>query len=293
VACTKLELLRMAANQMTELPAWLLTLPKLAWLAYAANPFCQHRERAALTDTLMAPIPWDHLQLQQPLGEGASGVIHQAQWQSSAGLQAVAVKLFKSAVTSDGLPHCEMAACFSAGAHAHLIPVRGPVLDHPAGVAGMVMSLIDPGFCNLAGPPSLDSCTRDIYAEGTAFDLKTVIAIALGMASAVRHLHAQGLMHGDLYAHNILHNGNGTALLGDFGAASFLAPEERAQAHALQRLEVRAFACLLEELLARCTTRPDTAAWTTLVDLQAACLHETTSARPLFSEIEQTLLKLA
>jgi serine/threonine protein kinase len=145
----------------------------------------------------------------------------------------------------------------------------------------------------LAGPPSLDSCTRDIYAADSRFELTTVVRMAHGIASAARHLHAQGLMHGDLYAHNILHAGHGRALLGDFGAASFLAPQDRQQALALQRLEVRAFACLLEELLARCCAAADARLTrAALVKLKTACLQELTSERPLFDEVEQVLMAL-
>ncbi len=293
-ACTRLELLRISANRLAELPEFLLSLPRLSWLAYADNPFCENRERAALSETPIAPIHWDNLQLQHQLGEGASGVIHQAQWRRSEDVQPVAVKLFKGDVTSDGLPRSEMAACISAGGHAHLIPVLGQVAGHPASAHGMVMALIDPCFRNLAHPPSLDSCTRDHYALDAIFDLRTAIRLALGIASAARHLHAQGLMHGDLYAHNILHDGQATALLGDFGAASFLAPEDQRQAHALQRLEIRAFACLLEELLERCnapTDAPQTLA--ALTHLKTACFQETTNTRPLFGEVEQVLMTLA
>ncbi|MBX9713975.1 MAG: leucine-rich repeat domain-containing protein, partial [Pseudomonadaceae bacterium] len=38
--CHNLELLRIAANQLDALPQWLLQLPRLSWLAYAGNPFC-------------------------------------------------------------------------------------------------------------------------------------------------------------------------------------------------------------------------------------------------------------
>ena len=292
-ACRQLELLRISANRLTELPSWLLALPRLAWLAYAGNPFCAPREAAAVTATPLASIAWDKLQLQQSLGEGASGVIYRAQWRQESGTQAVALKLFKGTVTSDGLPQSEISACLSAGVHAQLIPVLGQVLDHPSGARAMVMTLIDPVFRNLAGPPSLASCTRDLYADDACFDLTTVINLALGIASAARHLHAQGLMHGDLYGHNILHNGQGAALLGDFGAASFLPPKDQIKATALQRLEVRAFACLLEELLARCDD-PDQAPsiFASINHLKNACFQVETGARPLFSDVEQRLTNL-
>ncbi|WP_420130773.1 leucine-rich repeat-containing protein kinase family protein [Rhodoferax ferrireducens] len=292
-ACSRLELLRVAANRLSEFPSFLLTLPRLAWLAYAGNPFCEDRETVALAQAPIASIPWDRLQLQQQLGAGASGVIHQAQWINGEDIQPVAVKLFKGTVTSDGLPQCEMTATMSAGGHAHLIPVLGQVLDHPQGVHAMVLSLIDPAWRILAGPPSLDSCTRDIYGDDTSFDMTAALGIALAVASAACHLHAQGLMHGDLYAHNILHSEQGAALLTDFGAASFIAPDDPQQAHALQRLEVRAFACLLEELLARCTPQTDSAdAANALAELKTNCMQKDPGARPLFAEIEQVLRTL-
>ena len=293
-ACSRLELLRLAANQLSGLPNWLLRLPRLSWLAYAGNPFSEALETAALSDTPIADIRWDALKLEEPLGEGASGVIYRAELVGDRGAsRPVAVKLFKGAVTSDGLPDCEMAACIRAGDHANLIPVAGKVKDHPAGTHGLVMELIDPQFRNLAGPPSLDSCTRDIYEAGTRFDLDSALGIAYGIASAACHLHQLGVMHGDLYAHNILHGGQGRALLGDFGAASFYAANDRNIGVALQRLEVRAYGCLLEELIDRCDwldAHANVAA--KLVELRDNCLSEDIGSRPLFDEIAARLLAL-
>ena len=292
--CTNLELLRIAANQLTELPAWLLALPRLSWLAYAGNPFAARAEARAVASHPINQIDWAELAVEQQLGEGASGVIYRARWTHPGAAPAeVAVKLFKGAVTSDGLPHSEMAACISAGPHPNLIAVRGKISRHPAGAEGLVLELIDPSFGNLAGPPSLASCTRDVYATGTEFRLETALRIASGIASAAAHLHAQGIMHGDLYAHNILNTPAGDALLGDFGAACFFASEDTAVATALQQLEVRAFGCLLEELLTHCAEAdeaPEAAA--AIWNLQQRCVQPKVSARPLFREIVQTLAGL-
>jgi hypothetical protein len=287
-ACSRLELLRLAANRLGELPRWLLRLPRLSWLAYAGNPFSEAREAAALIDTPIAGILWEQLTLEQPLGEGASGVIYRAALRQDRSDEArpVAVKLFKGAVTSDGLPDCEMAACIQGGDHANLIPVTGKVEDHPAGTHGLVMELIDPQFGNLAGPPSLASCTRDIYADGTRFDPASALNIAHGIAAAADHLHRRGVMHGDLYAHNILYDGHGHALLGDFGAASFYSPDDRDIGGALQRVEVRAFGCLLEELIERCDgLHSQTDIATKLLALKENCLSDAVDSRPLFGEI--------
>jgi len=292
-ACSRLELVRLAANRLTELPAWLLALPRLSWLAYAGNPFTAALEAAALNETPIADMHWEALELHHQLGEGASGVIHRAVHRSPNEAGHVAVKLFKGDVTSDGLPHCEMAACINAGSHPNLIPVLGKLKGHPEDSHGLVMELIDPQFRNLAGPPSLDSCTRDIYSEDTRFALASALRVAHGIASAAGHLHKQGIMHGDLYAHNILHCGEGRALLGDFGAASFYAPDDQTHAPSLQCIEVRAFGCLLEELIARCA-EPESASATlaALVRLKDACMSEAVTKRPSFAEIAHTLSTL-
>lgn len=286
-ACSKLELLRIAANRFTALPEWLFKLPRLSWLAYAGNPYSEMSESNALQQNPIHNIPWQRLHLQQQLGQGASGVIHQATWQiDTEKTTDVAVKLFKGALTSDGLPYSEKAACISAGAHPNLIAVHGKIINHPSDTKGLVMALIDPSFHNLAAPPSLDSCTRDIYADDTKFTLQAALHMARGIASAAKQLHSLGILHGDLYAHNILHNGQGDCLLGDFGAATFLPLADQTHALALQRIEVRAFGCLLEELIERCVTPTvDQEAIEELKLLQMKCIQENITARPLFSEI--------
>lgn len=290
-SCTNLELLRIAANQLSELPAWLLNLPRLSWLAYAGNPFCEENERQALAQHPITEIDWKTVEIQQKLGEGASGFIHQARWRETSETTInVALKLFRGNMTSDGLPHSEKTACISAGNHPNLIDVYGKIKCHPAGIKGLVMSLINRDFNNLANPPSLDSCTRDIYASDTRFTPASALRIAYGIASAAQQLHANGIMHGDLYAHNILHNGKGDCLLGDFGAASFYAIHNKAHANALQRIEVRAYGCLLQELIGRCEEfSQNSGIFQPIVKLKADCLQENPSKRPLFKEILEIL----
>ncbi|MEB3362141.1 MAG: leucine-rich repeat-containing protein kinase family protein, partial [Synechococcaceae cyanobacterium] len=136
--CVGLELLRIAANRFEALPEWLLQLPRLTWLAFGGNPL------SAVPPDPGPAVPclqWSDLVLAEQLGEGASGVIHKAHWQPSpqAPGQPVAVKLFKGAVTSDGFPATELAACLAAGNHAHLIGVIGVLSGHPEGTSGLVM----------------------------------------------------------------------------------------------------------------------------------------------------------
>ena len=311
--CRNLELLRIAANRIERFPEWLLSLPRLAWLAYSGNPFSEGEEARVIDDAHVATLAWDTLALGELLGQGASGVIHRAtivgdvmgdmanantvnQGGDSAEPSQVAVKLFKGAVTSDGLPRCEMAASLAAGTHPNLIKVMGKVADHPSGIAALVMELIDPAFANLAGPPSLDSCTRDVYPDGLRLCVPDALAMAHGIASVAGHLHRAGIMHGDLYGHNILFargpDAPARALLGDFGAASLYERNSydrsnRERAQGLERLEVRAFGCLLEELLAHCDTQDSPLDG--LHQLKAACLSDIPAERPDFAYIDRQL----
>ncbi|WP_421299866.1 leucine-rich repeat-containing protein kinase family protein [Aeromonas veronii] len=300
--CRNLELLRIAANRIERFPEWLLSLPRLSWLACSGNPFSEGEETRAIDDAHVAPLAWETLALGELLGQGASGVIHRAtlvanpadevtQASDRGDGNQVAVKLFKGAVTSDGLPRCEMAASLAAGTHPNLIKVIGKVADHPSGIPALVMELIDPAFANLAGPPSLDSCTRDVYPEGLHLSVPDALAMAHGIASVAGHLHRAGIMHGDLYGHNILFargsDAPARALLGDFGAASLYERSNRERAVGLERLEVRAFGCLLEELLAHCDTQDSPLDG--VHQLKAACLSELPADRPDFAYIERQL----
>lgn len=289
--CHRLELLRIAANQLTELPHWLLTLPSLTWLAYAGNPLETEADAAALEAT--PQIDWSALRLEQQLGEGASGVISRATWQRADGaVTPVAVKLYKGEMTSDGSPLHEMNACITAGLHPNLIRIEGRIHGHPDGQQGLVMQLIDPSFANLAGLPSLASCSRDVYAEDRSFSAQVALRIAMGIASAAEHLHQQGITHGDLYGHNILLNDQGDCLLGDFGAASFHSTTDSMGTRALQRIEVRAFGVLLEELLARIDSGLSNERREGLEELARRCSQADVLGRPGFSEVIEVLQQL-
>jgi serine/threonine protein kinase len=288
--CVGLELLRIAANRFKILPEWLLQLPRLTWFAFGGNPVST---APPTPRPAVARLQWTDLELGEKLGEGASGVIHNAHWQPSPleAWQTVAVKLFKGAVTSDGFPAEEMAACLAAGHHPHLIGVIGVLSGHPEGTTGLVMPRVDPGFRNLAGPPTLASCTRDIYGDGQRFSLPLVLDLAKGLAAVGEHLHARGISHGDFYAHNVLYRPEGGCFLGDFGAASFYPPQARGGANPFEALEVRAFGCLLGELLERSEPELDVLL-PALKALQLRCVAPVAASRPRFAELVATLESL-
>jgi hypothetical protein len=59
-------------------------------------------------------------------------------------------------------------------------------------------------WASLGGPPSFDTVTRDTYPPGTVRTAAEIVAVARGLASAGAALHAAGVTHGDMYAHNTL-----------------------------------------------------------------------------------------
>ena len=272
---SNLELLRLSANGFETLPAWLTTLPRLAWLAWAGNPFDRH-DHAPSSPT----VHWSELHLGSLLGDGASGWVYQAQWRSAAGQdpRSIALKLFKGAMTSDGLPEREMAACLAADAHPNLMSAIGRLTGHPDGLSGLLMPLLPDHWRVLAGPPSRESCSRDVYEPTLRLDLTVALSIAGSIGKAAAHLHKSGLSHGDLYAHNTLWDGtDGAAVLSDFGAAAFL--PDTASSVALQKIEVRAWGLLLGELLDRCVE--PLAENSDLRALQRHCTQPEPSLRPL------------
>ena len=269
---SNLELLRLSANVFTALPPWLTDLPRLAWLAWAGNPF----EPRSLTRE-PPRVHWSDLRTEALLGEGASGRIYRALWRTGeAEPRPTALKLYKGAMTSDGLPTSEMAACLAAGDHPNLVGGLGRLIGHPDGLEGLLMPLLPSEALVLAGPPSLESCSRDVYPPDVRFEPGIALTIARGIAAAMAHLHARGLSHGDLYAHNILWDPTrSAAMLSDFGAASVM---PRDQAPALQRLDVLAFGLLLGELLDR------TAASDVARELQRDCMRSDPASRPSMAE---------
>jgi len=290
--CKRLELIRLSANQLQVLPPWLFTLPRLSWLAYAGNPLCN---RDATTKPVLRDIDWSELTLGEILGQGASGVIYQGLWTTQLAQQEVAIKIFKGEITSDGLPTDEMAASLAAGCHDNLVNVLGKLRNVPQEKLGLVFSFIPPHYKNLGQPPDFDTCTRDTYSASASFSLPVILRITKGIASAATHLHAKGIMHGDLYAHNILVDETGHSLLGDFGAASFYDKNDVVIGQSLERLEVMAFGCLLEDMLDRCTLQESYEYYKAveiLRCLQQECLKPVLSQRPGFTEIGERLTSI-
>ncbi len=275
--CKNLELIRLSANKIEEMPPALLELPKLSWLAFSGNP-C-----SPSMDLSLREVSYSDLEVEELLGEGASGEIYRAYSKSLD--QEVAFKLFKGSITSDGYAKDEMNAYMSTGEHRHLIKVLARLEGEER--LGLILELISKEYTSLGLPPSLDTCTRDTFEAGRMFTAEMIMDIAKAMSSVCKHLHAKGLMHGDLYTHNILINTEGMSYLGDFGAASFYNTKD----DIYEKIEVRAFGCLLEDLLNLCADQ-DTRLYESLKEVSLKCMDMQPHRRPLFTEVYAELLSL-
>lgn len=243
-----LELVRISANQLTECPDPLLGLPKLAWLAFSGNPFCR-------TNTNIENVPEvrsDSFELQQVLGQGASGVISKGQWREpqSQFPAMVAVKVFKGEVTSDGYPEDELQACLKVGNHPNLIQSLAQVKE--ASYLALIMELIPERFCNLGLPPCFDSCTRDNFAPGLRLSIDKIVKMVEQMTDVFDHMHNNQVCHGDLYAHNTLFDEDANIIVGDFGAASMYHMLTESQQAQVKHIERRALMHFIDDLLNIC-----------------------------------------
>ena len=248
--CHQLELIRISANNLTQFPKQLLALPKLAWFAFAGNPFCQGSSDTA---TDIPQVSKSDLILHQVLGQGASGLISEASWveKQSDFPERVAVKVFKGEITSDGYPQDELDACLSAGQHPNLVTALAQV-NEPDFLA-VVMPLIPASYANLGLPPNFDTCTRDTFPAGFELSIETITYIVEQMTNVFEHLHNRAICHGDLYAHNTLFNEEGNIIFGDFGAASVYSMLDKEDQAQIKKIEQRALGYFIEDLLSVCT----------------------------------------
>ena len=266
--CRNLELLRLSANNLKSIPNWLLELPKLSWLAFSGND-CSIKPHVDLEKASL-----DKLHIQEQLGEGASGMIYKAFCPIRD--KKVALKLFKGAITSDGYAKDEMDTYMSIGKHDNLINVIAKIDEDEK--LGLLLDLIPNSYQNLGYPPNFDTCTRDTFEQEYTISCETIYKIAKHILSAAIHLHDRNLMHGDLYAHNILINEKNHCYLGDFGASSFYDNKN------CEKIEVRAFGCLIEDLLNICSDK-ESSYFHMLNKIVETCMQEDVKERPLFCQI--------
>lgn len=265
--CKNLELLRLSANKLEKVPTWLLELPKLAWLALSGNR-CSPKVKSYKNS-----YDFDDVELFELLGQGASGEIYRAKMKN----KEIALKLYKGDVTSDGYASDEIAAYLELEKHPHLIDVLGSF----NGKLALALELIPKNYTNLGFPPDFTTCTRDTFED--TFSIETIYKVAKAISSVGEHFHKHNLMHGDLYAHNILINEDSHCYLGDFGAASFYEDNEL-----YEKIELRAYGCLLDDLLSRCED-VEHKIYKQLSSIRDNCMSEDFNKRASFKAISEEL----
>lgn len=281
--CSNLELIRIAANAFTSLPDWVFELPNLAWYADAGNPGSPAHHSTGQT------IDWADFIIGKKLGESSKNTVYEATIRSSD--QEVAIKVFGGQLSADGYSDDEISACLAMPSHPALIQTLAQVSGAPDDKKRLVMDRIPSSYVSLGKPPSLQTVTRDTYDPNSTFTLSFILSVLHDIASALEHIHQKNIMHGDMYAHNILVNEQGKAFLADLGAASFY---ERTANNRHELIEVKAFGHLMNELLARRQPNTDdkVSVWTLLETLTAKCLSESPDDRPIFTEIFNVIASL-
>lgn len=285
-ACQNLELLRVAANGLTASPDRLSGLPKLAWYTDSGNEY----NRVSLDGAQAYRQFSEHdITLGAEIGASAKNIVYAG---TTIQGSSVAVKIFGQGITTDGLPEDDIQASLIAGEHPNLIGGLGTYAEASSGRSGLVMPLVPDTFQALGLPPDLKTLTRDVYPQNRHFSAAMVVTIVQNIASALQHLHANGIMHGDIYAHNILTDAEGHSVLGDFGASSLYYPSNKHEAWR-ERVDVAGFGHLVAELVERCSAQSNDDAKTLqqLQEMSEACLASVTSTRPSFLEICKLLMR--
>ena len=267
VQCRKLELIRLASNQLTHAPVDLLEqLPNLRWIGLSDNPFLESTAILSPSPTLpvLHDIDDDHVEATgEILGKGAGGITRKYWWNKQ-NLH-VAVKTFphtdptQRTMTSDGLPSEERRISSLTSQLSQTCSALVQVYGQTTKYQSLVLEYLQ-DYVPLAAPPSMKSCSRDIYdhyfrdgRQRPPFSSGQSVTIVSTILEGIRALHSVSICHGDLYAHNILLSDPETSddldvRLTDFGAA-FVYDKTSAYGKLLPKVELRAFAVLVQEVI--------------------------------------------
>lgn len=154
-----LELLRVAVNDLPELPLPVFRAPKLAWVSLSGNPLCPAAPAPAHE---IAGITLQDLEIGAKLGDGASGDVFQVTWQGAP----YALKQFKADDASpDGQASDEIAVQLYVD-HVALTRVVARVRSPEA----LVMQLVS--GVPMAEKPNLQSLLRCRWPAGASYKLR-------------------------------------------------------------------------------------------------------------------------
>lgn len=279
----RLELLRVACCEITQVPADLDAARCLAWMSLAANPMCHMQSPRKPSVPI---VPMKDVEIGRKLGDGASGEVFESTWKNS---RRVALKVFREERSPDGHTKDEIAIACALN-DKNLIRVLGR-MEVPL---GLVMEFVEGS--PLADKPNHESLLRCRWPVGAAYDLSFVLRVVVAVASALEHMHSRGIAHGDVYAHNVIADDKGNAVLCDYGAA-FAYSKNGAMAGVYEGHDVRAFGLLLRDMIERLDV--DFAGMETTLDAQKQllllvqqCTTGLPAGRPRFNAITRKLRSL-
>jgi serine/threonine protein kinase len=135
----------------------------------------------------------------QQLAEGAEASVHFGQWQGTD----VAVKRFKIAQSDDLIRFRSELTTLAGLQHPNIIPLLGA-------------RALPPNYF-LVMPLALGSLHDRLYKDGWKPSQHQLLKVSYDLASALAHLHAQGLVHRDIKPSNVLEAPSGEVWLSDFG----------------------------------------------------------------------------
>ena len=235
VKCQKIELIRLSNNLFNSVPLCIFELNNLAWISMANNP-CFPLPK--LNNNKLY-IESQNVKYIEQIGEGTSGVVYKSIIKN----KDVAVKKYKGKMTSDGLSTNEMFILSSIKPHYNLINVIGYLYEEKIeNINGIIMPLFKE-YNPIGLPPTFDTVTRDFYEK----KIKNPRYIIEQIESVTNHLHTNNIIHGDLYAHNIIYNINKNhSVLTDFGASFFI--DDKYLLNKFIIIEKRALNILKQEL---------------------------------------------
>jgi hypothetical protein len=238
----RLEILRLSNNNFATFPEQLRALSELRWYVDSGNPY----NNSEFDLKSMITINENELTIGKIVGKSSKNSVHVANYQG----ERCAYKKFGSGMTTDGVPKSEVVAMMQAKHCKSIVRLIAPVVTEDGELCGMLMDYIDESYKPLAKPPDFETFTRDIYPEDMKLSKEFVSKCIGSVQQAVTELHMKNIAHGDVYAHNILVNEEGDAILTDFGSATVFdeslrdfwdAVEHRAVQTLKNELELRVF----------------------------------------------------
>jgi hypothetical protein len=234
-----LELIRLSNNKIRAISGTFFRLTKMTYVALGGNPmFIEIPKKLPIVNR-------NSIQQFELLGSGASGKVYRCYYNTTIS----AIKVFHSDAGTDGLAITELnilSMLYNIDCP-NLINIYAKLADD----SGVIMEYID-NFKVLGNVPSFTTITRDVMVEG--LDFKTVLFIAKGILSAMKVLYELKIIHGDIYAHNVLYNDNMTKLT-DFGAGFYVSNQVIFMK--LHKYEIRAYGNLLLDMISVCSNYSD------------------------------------